>query len=104
MSPSNYRDALKIANKKHDMVALRVIDRRELELPDVGIIKLQDNESGAEKWIDTSDRKFRKQFQINRLKFEDDLKETFTRTGVDATSIYTHESYIKPLMNLFKNR
>lgn len=104
MSPSNYRDALKIANKKHDMVALRVIDRRELELPDVGIIKLQDNESGAEKWIDTSDKNFRKQFQINRLKFEDDLKETFTRTGVDATSIYTHESYIKPLMNLFKNR
>ena len=104
MSSSNYRDALKIANKKHDMVALRVIDRRELELPDVGIIKLQDNESGAEKWIDTSDKNFRKQFQINRLKFEDELKETFTRTGVDATSIYTHESYIKPLMNLFKNR
>lgn len=104
MSPSNYRDALKIANKKHDMVALRVIDRRELELPDVGIIKLQDNESGEEKWIDTSDKNFRKQFQVNRLKFEDELKETFTRTGVDATSIYTHESYIKPLMNLFKNR
>lgn len=104
MSPNNYRDALKIANKKHDMVALRIIDRRELELPDIGIIKLQDNETGAEKWIDTSDKSFIKQFQINRLKFEDELKETFTRTGVDATGIYTHESYIKPLMNLFKNR
>lgn len=104
MAPANYSDALKIANKKHDIVALRVIDKHEFELPDIGLVKLRDNESGAERWIDTSDRAFRKQFQINRLKFEDELKETFTRTGVDTTSIHTHESYIKPLMNLFKNR
>lgn len=104
MSETNYKDALKIANKKHDLVALRIIDHRELELPDVGLMKLQDNETGAQMWVDTSNPNFRKQFTINRLKFEDELKEIFTRSGVDTTKIFTSESYIKPLMNLFKNR
>jgi len=101
---ANYKDALKIANKKHDLVALRIVDKKELELPNVGLMKLMDNETGAVRWVDTSDHSFRKQYAVNRLKFEDDLKETFNRSGIDATNIYTHESYIKPLMNLFKKR
>lgn len=101
---TNYKDALKIANKKHDLVALRIVDKTETELPEVGLIKLRDNETGKVVWVDTSDKAFRKQFAINHLKFEDDLKDTFNRSGIDATKIYTHESYIKPLMNLFKNR
>jgi uncharacterized protein (DUF58 family) len=104
MAESNYRDALKIANKKHDLVALRIADRRELELPDVGLIKMRDNETGAQIWIDTSDAQFRKKFSANRLRFEEELKDIFTKSGIDATNIYTHESYIQPLMNLFKNR
>jgi len=104
IAESSYRDALKIANKKHDLVALRIIDKKELELPDVGLMKLRDNETGAQMWIDTSDEKFRKKFYINRHRFEDELKDIFKKSGVDATSIYTHESYIQPLMNLFKNR
>lgn len=104
IAESTYRDALKIANKKHDLVALRIIDEREMELPDVGLMKLNDNESGAQLWVDTSDPAFRKKFAVNRLKFENELKDLFTKCGVDATSIYTHQSYIQPLMNLFKNR
>jgi uncharacterized protein (DUF58 family) len=104
LSATNYSDALKIANKKHDLVALRIVDQREMELPEVGLVKLRDNETGAEKWIDTSDPLFRKRFAVNRIKLEDELKGIFTRSGVDATKIFTHESYIKPLMNLFKNR
>lgn len=103
-SDSNYRDALKIANKKHDVVALRIIDKTENELPKVGLIKLRDNETGAVKWLDTSSASFRKQYAINHLKFEEELKDIFNRSGIDATRIFTHESYIKPLMNLFKNR
>lgn len=101
---SNYRDALKIANKKHDVVALRIADKTEEELPKVGLIKLRDNETGKVMWIDSSDKAFRKQYAVNHLKFEDELKDVFNRSGIDATKIYTHESYIKPLMNLFKNR
>ena len=104
LAKPNYKDALKIANKKHDMIALRVMDTKELELPAVGMMKIKDNETGNILWIDTSSPSFRKQFSVNRLKFEDTLKDIFTKSGIDSTSIYTHESYIKPLMNLFKNR
>lgn len=101
---SDYKDALKIANKKHDLVALRIVDKTETELPNVGLIKLRDNETGKLMWVDTSDKTFRKQFAVNYLKFEDDLKDIFNRSGTDATKIFTHENYVKPLMNLFKNR
>lgn len=101
---SEYKDALKIANKKHDLVALRIVDKTETELPNVGLIKLRDNETGKIMWVDTGDKNFRKQFIANHLKFEDDLKDIFNRSGTDATKIFTHENYVKPLMNLFKNR
>ena len=100
----NFKDALKIANKKHDLIALRIIDKKETQLPEVGLIKLKDNETGKYMWIDNNDRVFRKQFQSNQLKFETDLKDAFSRSGIDATNIFTDESYIKPLMNLFKKR
>jgi uncharacterized protein (DUF58 family) len=101
---ANYRDALKIANKKHDLVALRIQDKTELELPKVGMIKLMDNETGNVLWVNTGDKQFRNRFYANQLKFEDELKDLFNRCGIDATRIMTHENYVKPLMNLFKNR
>lgn len=104
LSEPNYRDALKIANKKHDVVALRIVDKTEMQLPEVGLVKLMDNETGKLMWLDTDNKTFRKQFAVNQLKFEDDLKDIFNRAGIDATKILTHESYIQPLMNLFKNR
>jgi uncharacterized protein (DUF58 family) len=103
-APFNYTDALKISNKRHDMVAVRIVDKTEQEIPSIGLIKLMDNESGKTIWVDSSDKNFRKQFAVNRLKFENDLKDLFNRSGVDATTVYTNESYIKPLMNLFKKR
>lgn len=104
LTENNYKDALKIANKKHDIVALRIVDKAEVELPEVGLVKLKDNESGEIAWVNTSDKIFRKNFKVNQLKFEDDIKDTFNRSGIDATKIFTHENYVKPLMNLFKNR
>ncbi|MES2681088.1 MAG: DUF58 domain-containing protein [Bacteroidota bacterium] len=104
LTENNYSDALKISNKKHDLVALRIIDKTETELPEIGLIKLKDNESGKLMWVDTNNKQFRKQFVHNKLKFEDDLKEIFNRAGIDSTRILTHESYVQPLMNLFKNR
>lgn len=101
---NNYKDALKIAGKKHDLVAMRIQDKAEQELPEIGLIKLKDNESGKIIWVNTSDKEFRKQFAINQLKFEEELKDTFNRSGIDSTRIMTHENYVKPLMNLFKNR
>lgn len=100
----NYTDALKIANKKHDLIALKINDKTELEIPKVGLIKLKDNETGKIVWADTSSKEFQKQFKINVLKREQGMKDKFNKCGVDFCDIYTHEGYIKPLMNLFKRR
>jgi uncharacterized protein (DUF58 family) len=97
-------DALKIANKKHDLVALRINDRRESELPNVGLIRILDAETGKLKWVDTANQKIRQQYSKTSLKRDAKLKDMFNRSGVDATTISTSESYIKPLMNLFKKR
>lgn len=101
---NDFSDALKIANKKHDLVALRIYDKREQEFPDVGLIKLMDAETGAVKWIDSSDKKVRTQFIVNAKKREDRLKDMFNKSGVDTATISTSESYIVPLTNLFKRR
>lgn len=101
---NDFKDALKIANKKHDLIALRIFDKRENELPDLGLIKLMDNETGHLKWIDTSDKNVRTHFAVNSKKREAALKDAFTKSGVDSANISTSESYIIPLSNLFKRR
>jgi uncharacterized protein (DUF58 family) len=101
---NNFNDALKIANKKHDLVALRIVDKREKELPDMGMIKMRDVETGNFRWLDTSSEKVRNHYKIYALKQDALLKEIFAKSGVDVAYINTDESYIKPLMNLFKKR
>lgn len=97
-------EALKIANKKHDVVALRLYDEREMKLPSVGLVKMKDAETGKYRMIDTSDRKVRNYYDHwNRLN-DDNLNKIFKRCGVDATRIRTDQPYVKPLMNLFKRR
>lgn len=99
-----FTDALKIANRKHDMVALRIFDEREKELPDIGIVPLKDLETGVVRWVNTSDKNLRHTHMVNYLKHEKNLKNIFLKSGVDVASIATHQTYIKPLMNLFKKR
>ena len=100
----NFTDALKIANKKHDLVALRIYDKREQELPNIGLIKLLDAETGIQKWVDTSDKNVRINFSACAKKREAFLKDVFNKSGVDTANINTSESYIPPLTNLFKRR
>ncbi len=101
---SEFEHALKIANKKHDIIALKIYDIRESEIPSIGLIRFIDEESGEMKWIDTSDEKVRKQFHFESLRHEVKLKDIFTKSGVDYTNISADESYVKPLMLLFKKR
>jgi len=97
-------DALKIANKKHDIVALRLYDEREVTLPSVGLVKMKDAESGQFMWVDTSSRKVRNYYDHWNRANEDNLNKIFKRCGVDSTKIRTDQSYVKPLMNVFKRR
>ena len=99
-----FADALKIANYKHDVIALQICDEREKELPDVGLIKFRDAETNRQIWLDTSDKKVRDQYRKTWLKEQQKQKETFTKSGVDYTQVCTDKDYVKPLLKLFKQR
>lgn len=99
-----FEDALKIANRKHDIVALRIYDKREMELPNAGLIKIKDAETGELKWIDTSSAEVRRQYMVAAKTAELKLKDVFSKSGVDTANISTGESYIRPLLTLFKKR
>jgi uncharacterized protein (DUF58 family) len=101
---SGFSDALRIANHKHDVIALRIYDRRESELPDVGLVKMRDAETDQLMWIDTSNSAIRKQYRDTWLKADQELKDIFTRAAVDNAKIRTDEDYVKPLRLLFKQR
>lgn len=99
-----FTEALRIASGKHDVVALRISDRREKELPDVGFMKVTDPESGKEMWIDTSSSAIRRDYAEHWRKHDQAVTAAFVSSGVDVASISTGEDYIKPLISLFKHR
>ncbi len=101
---ANFEDPLKIASGKHDMVAIRIYDRRETALPDVGIITLKDAESEEKVWIDTSSAKVREMYSNNWIKLNSIIDSALKKSRVDSALIATGEDYVKSLMKLFKIR
>lgn len=101
---NGFEDTMRIAKRKHDLVALRVYDNRETELPDVGMIRIRDAETGELKWFDSSSKDVRTKFKANNLRHEAKLKDMFTKSGIDTAWIQTDRNYTIPLMNLFKRR
>ena len=97
-------EALKIAKNKHDLVALKIYDQREIELPPVGLIRLKDAETGKEKWIDTMSSYTRNIYKMWWSQQVNKTEKMFRRNGIDQASISTGEDYVKPLMKLFKSR
>ncbi len=96
--------ALSIANNKHDIVALKIYDERETELPSIGMIKVKDAEKGNYVWVDSSSRKTRKLYADWWIKHAAKLDSMFKKCGVDYAAINTNEDYVKSLMTLFKKR
>jgi uncharacterized protein (DUF58 family) len=101
---SDLERALSVANNKHDIVAVRIYDEREQELPPIGMLKLKDAETGKYFWINSSDQATRKMYHDWWLNKNNLLKGIYTRCGVDAAMINTREDYVRSLMNLFKKR
>ena len=99
-----FEDALRIASKKHDVVAIRIYDPLESEIPNVGFVKVADAESDEEKWIDTSMRSVRKSYSDWWREHTDRVTASFTRSGVDTAVIRTDEDYVKPLIKMFERR
>ena len=104
IAPATYNDAMLIANRRHDVVALQVYDKRETLLPDVGLIKMRDVERNTEEWVDTSSTRVREAYAQWWSKRQASALEICRRNGVDITSVATDEDYVVALMNLFKKR
>lgn len=104
MMDHGYEHVLKIANRRHDLVVLRTIDPREMELPNVGLVQFADPETGLVRWVDTGSRSVRNAYRAAALKHQHRTRETLRRCGVDHAVISTQEGYIRPLMKLFKDR
>lgn len=100
----DYNNALTIANRKHDIVALQVYDNLETQLPNVGLMKVLDAETGDEQWVDTSSAKVRQVYKDWWKKQQESMQTSFNRSKVDNVSVGTDEDYVKALMALFKKR
>jgi len=100
----DFKDAMTIANRKHDVVALRLYDKRETELPPMGLVQMVDAETGVNQWIDTSSRAVRNAYSQWWQEQTEQVESTFKRSGVDFATIATGDDYVKPLIGLFKHR
>ena len=100
----DFSQSLVIGNRKHDIVAIQVYDHRAKELPDVGLMKVIDSETGYEQYIDTSSKKLRTAYTRYWNNRQQNLQETFNKSNVDSISIATSDDYVKALMMLFKKR
>ena len=96
--------ALSIANNKHDVVALKIYDDREKELPSIGMLKLKDAENGQYVWVDSSSARIRKMYSDWWNKHAARIDLMFKKCGIDNAAINTNEDYVKSLMSLFRKR
>jgi len=96
--------ALSVANNKHDVVALKIYDDREQELPPIGMVMLKDAETGKYVWVDSSSKKVRKVYSDHWYKHANYLDYLFKKCNIDYSSINTRDDYVKSLMTLFKKR
>ena len=101
---NDFMQSLQICNRKHDVVAIQVYDVRAKELPDVGLMKVVDAETGFEQYVDTGSKKLRQTYQRYWMGRQAELSETFNKSNVDHVSIATNEDFVKSLLLLFKQR
>jgi len=101
---NDFQQSLQIANRKHDVVAIQVYDQRARELPDVGLMKVVDAETGYEQYVDTSSKRLRDSYRKYWQGRQSQLLETFNKSNVDNVSIATNDDFVKALLMLFKQR
>lgn len=102
--PENYRQAMAITNRRHDLIAVDLNDPMEKNIKDVGLIALEDPESGQIAWVDTSNRTWQKAYQERWEHLENGKTQAFRQASVDRIDIYTNEDYTIPLTTFFRDR
>ena len=101
---ANYQKSIKIIKKRHDIIGIKLNDKSEKDLPNIGIIPLQNSETGEKYFLDSSNKKVREKFSNEKIFNDQKIKIFFQQNGIDLIELNTGEEYIKPLMNFFKNR
>lgn len=101
---SGYQNHLKVIGKRHDVIGIKVYDKMDMNLPDLGLLQMKDAESGNTKWIDTSDALVRHNYQQHFLKESDACKSNFRKAGAELLHVRTDEDYIKILQQFFLRR
>lgn len=102
--PESYRSVLQVSNRRHDVIAASLSDPREMELPNVGLLALQDAETGQIQWVDTSDRRWREAFQERVNELHAGRERVFRRSKVDRIALTTDADYVTPLTVFFEKR
>lgn len=100
----NYADELRHIAKKHDVVGVKVYDNLDMELPNIGLLQIQDVETGETKWIDTNDAQTQKNYKQRAVFYDKNYEQSFIKSGADKLKIKTEQSYVHVLMNFFKKR
>lgn len=104
IDPKDYSQALSIAANRHDVYGIQVYDRRDAQIPDVGLLRVTDLETGAERWIDTASKRMRSDFSKWWYQRQQTMSTTLKRARVNSVSVSTDEDYVSALMSLFKKR
>jgi uncharacterized protein (DUF58 family) len=100
----DYKKAMQIGNRKHDVVAIQVYDKMSTELKSVGLMKIRDPETGAENWIDTSSKRVRNEYRAWWNGRQTEMNTIFQQSGVDNVSVSTEDDYVRALLQLFQQR
>lgn len=101
---NDFMEGLKVTRKKHDMIALRLVDEAESELPNMGVVQLFNSETGETTWVNTNSQHSKRIHAEKFQQFETKLASDFKKSGIDYTSLYTGDDFVKPLVQLFQNR
>ncbi|MBR5595562.1 MAG: DUF58 domain-containing protein [Alistipes sp.] len=99
-----FEDALKIASSKHDLMAINIFDKRDVELPNVGIIEVEDAETGQKEWVDTSSRRVREHWKRSFEERNTAMLKTLSHNRVDVAEVATDGDYVVELLKMFKRR
>ncbi len=100
----DYSKALSVARNRHDVIAIQIYDKRDTQLPDIGLLRVADLETGKEKWIGTSSKKIRQAYSRWWYERQQQMSDTMNKSRVDVASIATDEDYVSALMSLFRRR
>ena len=101
---ANYEQALRVASKKHDIIGIKIYDKMDMDLPNAGLLQIQDAESGATKWVDSSHAFVRHQYQQEFFRVTEYSTQTFKKAGSDLLHLRTDEDYVKVLRKFFTSR